>query len=78
MNSPKRGMAVFGIRGRRVGTVREVREACFEVERQDRDETLCLTYESLFTVEARDGVTLICPHEEVERYRCEEHSPSAK
>ncbi|MEO8540377.1 MAG: hypothetical protein ABI577_11605 [bacterium] len=69
------GMAVFGIRGRRVGVVLALHSDCFEVTRE-REEggTICLTADSLFTVEPRDGVTLVCENAEIERYRCLAHS----
>ena len=74
MNEPKAGMAVFAVNGRRIGEVREVREACFEVAREKRaGGDICLLRDALFTVEEREGVSLVCSREEVERYRCGEH-----
>lgn len=71
-------MAVFGVANRKVGTVKLVNERCFEVARLARDGgPLCLTLDSVFTVDERDGVTLMCMKDEVERYRCPEHSPRA-
>lgn len=70
------GMAVFGIRGRRVGKVGTIYDDCFEVVREKADGgPICLTPESIFTVEARD-VTLVCEKTDVERYRCPQHTPA--
>ena len=67
-------MAVFSVSGRRVGVVRQVREAFFEVTREARDGgPIWLLNDSLFTVDEADGVTLVCSKEEVGRYRCPEH-----
>ena len=67
-------MAVFGVANRKVGTVKLVRESCFEVSRLARDGgPLCLSFDSIFTVEDREGVTLICMKDEIERYRCPVH-----
>lgn len=68
-------MAVFGIRGRRVGVVSALHSDCFEVQREEADgDAICLTADSLFTVEARDGVTLVCEKSDVDRYRCAAHA----
>ena len=68
-------MTVSGIRGRRVGVVAVVREQCYEVRRDEVEGgPICLTAESLFTVEKRDGVTLVCSKDDVERYRCAQHA----
>ncbi len=69
------GMAVFGIAGRRVGRVGEIREDCFEVLREAADGgVICLKPDAIFTVEARD-VTLVCEKAEVDRYKCVPHTP---
>jgi hypothetical protein len=69
-------MAVFGISGRRVGVVKEIGDHCFAVARDEADgRPICLTSESIFTVDRRGGVTLVCSREDVERYECTEHSP---
>lgn len=74
MQRLKPGMAVFGIRGRRVGVVGTIHEGCFEVRREKADGGLiCLTPDSIFTVEVRDGVTLVCEKADVARYQCEAH-----
>ena len=71
-------MAVFDIRGRRVGVVGAILEDCFEVERDPvEDGTICLTPEAIFTVEPRDGVSLVCESSEGERYRCAAHPGAA-
>lgn len=68
------GMAVFGIRGRRVGQVTEIRDDCFEVARDKADGgPICLTPDAIFTVEARE-VTLVCEKSEVARYQCPTHA----
>lgn len=67
-------MPVFSVSGRRIGSVIEARESCFQVGRDKRDGgDICLQNDSIFTVEDADGVTLMCAREEVERYRCGEH-----
>ncbi len=67
-------MAVFGIRGRRVGRVAAIKDDCFEVTRERADGgPICLTPDAIFTVGARD-VTLVCEKSEVERYRCPAHA----
>ena len=75
MDRIEAGMAVFGVSGRRVGVVGEVADGCFEI-RRERDDggIICVTGDALFTVEARQGVTLVCEKAEVERYRCAEHT----
>ncbi len=68
-------MAVFAINGRRVGSVAEIRETCFEIERgRDAGGSICLKAEIVFTVEPETGVTLVCGREEIGRYRCPDHS----
>ena len=70
-------MAVFGIRGRRVGVVRVVHADCFEVQRlpEDGGELICIKAEALFTVDSKDGVTLVCAKEDIGRYTHEAHPP---
>ena len=68
-------MAVFDIRGRRVGSVGAIRDDCFEVRREPSDEgTIYLTPDAIFTVEPRDGVSIVCEKSESERYRCPAHT----
>lgn len=65
----------MGIRGRRVGVVTVVREQCYEVGRDVTEGgPICLTAESLFTVDKREGITLVCSKDDVERYRCPRHA----
>ena len=68
---------MFGIRGRRIGVVGVVHDECFEVRRppEDGGDVICLKSESLFTVDAKDGVTLVCAKEDVGRYAHEPHPP---
>jgi len=71
------GMAVFGISGRRIGAVVTVHADCFEVQRppEDGGDVICLKAEALFTVDPREGATLVCSKEEVGRYAHDPHSP---
>ena len=71
------GMVVFGISGRRIGTVGVVHKECFEVHRprEDGGDTICLKAEALFTVDGKVGATLVCGKEEVERYMHLPHEP---
>ena len=69
------GMTVSGIRGKRLGKVVALHGDCFEVERQGAEGgPICLDQDALFTVEARQGVTLVCHEGEEERYRCAVHT----
>ena len=63
------GMAVRGVRGRRMGTVSQVFDDCFEVKRlREEGEPICIQADAIFTVDKREGVTLICSNQDVERY----------
>lgn len=67
-------MTVSGIRGRRLGKVGAIRDDCFEVRREDADGgPINLTQEALFNVEPRDGATLVCSNDDIDRYRCPAH-----
>ena len=70
-------MVVYGIRGRRIGVVGTVHEECFEVRRpkEDGGDVICVKAEALFTVDPREGATLVCAKEDVGRYTHEPHPP---
>ena len=71
-------MAVFDIRGRRVGIVAAILDDCFEVQREPVEGgPIHLTPDAIFTVEPRDGVSIVCEKSEGERYRCAAHTEAA-
>lgn len=71
-------MMVVGIRGRRVGVVTLLRPSCFEVKRPPEEgPAICLKPEAIFNVD-KEGITLICAKEDIERYLCgAEHAGAA-
>lgn len=71
------GMAVFSIKGRRIGVVGRIHADCFELHRprEDGGDIICLKAEALFTVDAREGATLVCAKEDVGRYAHPQHPP---
>ena len=68
-------MAVRGVRGVRLGLVLQLHEECFEVKPLKRDDDpICIKAEAIFTVDKRDGVSLVCSPEDVGRYTHPMHS----
>ena len=68
------GMVVRDVRGLTVGTVRELRSCCFEV--QGEQFHVNLTGESIFNVEAHEA-TLMCYRNDCGRYVCPHHEVTA-
>ena len=75
MHQIEPGMAVHGVRGFRIGIVTNLFEECFQVQRPREDgDPICIKSEAIFTVDKRDGVTLICSRKDVGRYSHPLHS----
>ncbi len=73
MNRIEAGMVVLALDDRRLGTIRNIRPCCFEIQIDSTTERVYLAKDAIFNIDMR--VTLICLRSDIARYRCRIHHP---